>query len=445
MDDFSFERVAFVLSIAVLSFLYGYATRQNGFFPDQLLRQAQQEASNVWYRPSLTTRVYDRQGVRIADSSAVQPGLTFVNSLWDGTDGWHAGFKLIDRDGEAVHTWRVNRSTLFPDSIDRRGEPEHKILHGSYLFPNGDVVFNAEYVGAVRIDACGKIRWRLPRGNHHSVTRAEDGTFWIPGISEEPRTTSKQYPEGFPGLDKPVWLDQLHHVRPDGTLLERINVLDILYSNDLERYIVRAWQPEAQDNEPRATDITHLNDVEPLSSSMADEYPLFEAGDLLVSLRKISFVFVFDPDTGTVKWHVSEPLIMQHDPDFIGDGWIGIFDNNRNFTERGKMLGGSRIVAVQPHTDSIEVRFPTPRSAPLYTDTQGMWQQLPNGNMLLAEAKAGRVVEVAPNGETVWEWVIQPYNESKVSRISEVARHDLTRADVASWPCSSVDSVQTTP
>jgi hypothetical protein len=444
MSTPSFEKVAFALSVLVLVFLYGYSARQNGLFPDQIIRQVQQEASDVWYRPSLTTRVHERHGVRIEDTSAVQPGLTFINSLWEGEDGWYAGFQLINSEGETLHHWRVDRGALFPDSVERRGDPEHKILHGSHLFPNGDVVFNTEYVGTVRMDACGNIRWRLPEGNHHSITRAEDGTFWISGLADEPRTTSQQYPNGYPGLDEPVWIDEIHHVSADGTLLDRINVLDLLYANDLERYIVKAWQPQAGDSQPRKKDLTHLNDVEPLPPSMADEYPLFEAGDLVVSLRKPSLVFVVNPDTGTVKWHISDPLIMQHDPDFIGNGWIGIFDNNRNFTKRGRMLGGSRIVAVQPHTDSVEIRFPTPASDLLYTDTQGMWQQLPNGNMLLAEAKAGRILEVAPDGRTVWEWIIEPYSESKVSRISEMARHDLSRADVAAWPCSSVDSARAT-
>lgn len=443
MDTLSFEKVAFVLSIAVLSFLYGYPARQNELFPDQIVRQALDEASNIWYRPSLTTRVYDRQGVRVVDSSVVQPGPTFINSLWEGPDGWYPGFKLINRTGQPLHDWRVDRGALFPDSIDRRGDPEQQILHGSHLFPNGDVLFNVDYVGTVRIDACGDIRWQLPLGNHHSIARAEDGTFWIPGTSEEPRRATKQYPDGFLGLDDPVWIDQILNVSEKGTVIEKMNVLDILYANDLQRYIVKAFEPQAEQDEPRANDITHLNDVEPLHSSMADEYPLFEAGDLLVSLRKIDLVFVADPESGTVKWHTSDPLIQQHDPDFIGNGWIGIFDNNMDFTKRGKMLGGSRIVAVQPHTDSVEVRFPTPHSAPFYTDATGKWQQLRNGNMLLSESKAGRVVEVAPDGRTAWEWIIEPYNESKVSRISQAVRHDLTPGDVAAWPCSSVDSSQT--
>ena len=65
--------------------------------------------------------------------------------------------------------------------------------------------------------------------------------------------------------------------------------------------------------------------------------------------------------------------------------------------------------------------------------------------MLLAEAKAGRILEVAPDGQSVWEWIIEPYSGSKVSRISEMERRKLSRTDVASWPCSSVESVKEAP
>jgi hypothetical protein len=186
-------------------------------------------------------------------------------------------------------------------------------------------------------------------------------------------------------------------------------------------------------------DITHINDVEPLAESMADEYPLFQTGDLLVSLRSLSLVFVFDPETMEVKWHSTEPYIYQHDPDYIGNGWIGVFDNNLDLDD-GNMLGGSRIVAVQPHTDSLEIRFPTRHSASLYTRVQGKWQLLENGNMLLSEADAGRVVEVTPNGRIAWEWIHEPMDESKVPKVTQATRHSLTREEVASWPCSLVDS-----
>jgi hypothetical protein len=56
--------------------------------------------------------------------------------------------------------------------------------------------------------------------------------------------------------------------------------------------------------------------------------------------------------------------------------------------------------------------------------------------MLLTEARAGRVVEVSPNGRTVWEWVQEPYSNSQVPVVSKGTRYNLTDADVADWPCS---------
>ena len=177
---------------------------------------------------------------------------------------------------------------------------------------------------------------------------------------------------------------------------------------------------------------------------MADEYPRFEAGDLVISVRRFHLVFVFDPESLDVKWHASDPFIAQHDPDFIGDGWIGVFDNNTDGTGRGMQLGGTRIVALQPHTDSMEVRFPTLHSEPFYTAGLGKWHLLENGNMLLAETESGRVVEVDSTGRTVWEWIHPPYDEPRVPEIRQAVRHDLSLRDVAVWPCISVDTSQET-
>lgn len=163
-------------------------------------------------------------------------------------------------------------------------------------------------------------------------------------------------------------------------------------------------------------------------------------GDLLVSLRTPSLVFVVDPTSLEVKWTASTPFLHQHDPDFLGDGWIGVFDNNQDPTPRGTMLGGSRIVALSLNTDSMKTLFPTARSEPFYTATAGHWQTLDNGNYLLTEARAGRVVEVAPSGRTVWEWIHPPYDDARVPFVMNGARHDLTRADVADWACASAGS-----
>lgn len=457
----SLDKVAFVVSVAVFAFLYGIATQAFGWPPSSFVQRAWNQAEAVsplstdWFA-GLTTdspgdsgspewstgRVYDRAGSRTSAPNRVQPGPILLTSAWEASGQWTAGLKLIDRNGHVLHEWRVNPADVFADTVTSpRGKLSNQDIQGSYLFPSGDVLVNVEYVGAARLDACSRVLWRRSANSyHHSIARAENGSFWLPGVRRDRPARSPSYPDGYPGLEGPIHHDLIVNITEEGEILQTINVLDVLFENQLERYIPHALLDRPDEDIPYGKDVLHLNDVEPLGTSLADEYPLFEAGDLVVSLRRPHLVFVFDPRTMKVKWHAHRPFIHQHDPDFIGDGWIGVFDNNHDGTERGTMLGGSRIVALQPHTDSMEVLFPTDRSDPLYTVVRGKWQLLRNGNLLLTESQAGRVVEAAPDGRTVWEWVQKPVTNSTTASVTKGTRPDVTPEQVASWPCSPGDS-----
>lgn len=453
MTPQSFEKILFVLSFAVLTFVYGVAVGKWGWFPHDFLQRSVKEAQTVvesvgWSDPGfLHAQRYGRAGTRLLQPDKVQPGLTLITSKWETDEGWMPKLKLVDRKGESVHEWSIRQEKIFDQSTLERDAPTlmWPNVHGSYLFPNGDLLVNLEYIGMARLDACGDVQWSMAEGNHHSIARADDGTFWVSGVSRTREAGSERYPDGYPGLGgRKFWLDRILQVSEDGTLMTDIKVLDILYENDLEHYISRYLEssPYPTSAEDVPTDITHINDVEPLSASMADEYPLFEAGDLAVSVRHLNLVFVFDPETLEVKWHASEPFLHQHDPDFVGEGWIGVFSNNNDLTKDGSMLGGSTIKFVRPHTHTTEVRYPTESDQPFYTPNGGKWQQLENDNLLLTEAAAGRVLEVDSTGQTVWEWIIAPH-EGKVSSVQKATRYDLTREDVASWECASADTPST--
>lgn len=425
-------KLGFVVSLVFLAFFYGFAANAFEWFPNSYLERAWEQYKAVSpFRndnvPYLKTQVYEWTGVKIDDRERIQPGLTLIATVWKDF-GWTPGVKLINPDGRTLHQWRIETTEIFSGGPEGRGELRNwATLHGTHLLPNGDLVVNVEHVGTARMNACGEVAWRL-ENTHHSITRAEDGSFWVPMRRSGPGQEGGNDPSEFPGLHPPLYHEVLTHVSEDGEILDTIDILDLLYANDLDRFI---WKSRSI-----GPDVTHLNDVEPLSSSMADDYPLFEAGDLLVSLRNLDLVMVIDPESARVKWHASEPFIRQHDPDFIGDGWIGVFDNNDDGTVRGKRLGGSRILAVEPTSDSTKLLFPTPRSDHFYTQVMGKWQRLKNGNLLLTESTAGRVVEVAPDGRTVWEWAAPPDDESRVPEVSEGTRYDLTAEDIASWPCS---------
>ena len=431
------EKTLFLGSAAFLVWLFGFVTAIERWFPSEYLVRAWQQARAV--NPTdqpvfLHQRFYERWGVRTVSADRMQAGLTVITSSWGESGDIQPGMRLIDRKGNVLHEWRVDPDELFTEVPTGRRVVSDLDIQGSYLFPNGDVLVNLEYAGTLRLDACGETKWRLLEGGHHSIARAEDGSFWIPGVSSETMTDSPGHPGGFPGIRRPVYHDRILRISEAGEVLQSIDVLDVLYRNGLQSHL-------AEERQTSNSDPTHLNDVEPLPASMADEYPLFEAGDLVVSLRHLDLIFVMDPDSEQIKWHSSSPHILQHDPDFVGDGWIGIFDNRTDGTARGTMLGGSRILAIQPHTDSMTTLFPASESEPFFTYHRGKWQQLENGNRLLTEEQTARVVEVDPAGRTVWEWIHSPHEQTSVPSVTKATRVDLTAQDVAEWPCSPDDSV----
>lgn len=443
-------RAAFVASVAFGSFLYGFAAHGFGLFPNSLVESAWRQARAVMADEgppfNWDEATYDWEGARLrAEGGVSRPGLTLISSFWERYD-WRPGLRLIDREGRTVHSWRVDGSEIFtPEEREKWGiwrdteTLEYRAVLGTHLFSNGDVLVNVEHVGVARLDACGRVRWSLPVGSHHSIHRAPDGSFWVPGGKYGVAPETPEHPDGLPGIEGPITEDLLLRVSAEGKLIEKINVLDLLYQNGLERHILKgSHRPPPTSSQ--SGDLTHLNDVEPLSPAMADEYPDFAAGDLLVSLRNIDLVLVVDPDSREVRWSASRPFIGQHDPDFTGEGWIGVFDNNRDGTDRGTMLGGSRIVALQPHTDSTEVLHAGRGSDPFYTPAVGKWQRLQNGNLLLTESHPARVVEASPSGETLWEWVHRPHPEGQVPPVFEAVRYSIGRDRIDDWPCAGDDS-----
>jgi hypothetical protein len=98
------------------------------------------------------------------------------------------------------------------------------------------------------------------------------------------------------------------------------------------------------------------------------------------------------------------PFLRQHDPDFTADGTIAVFDNRRDGAA-GTMLGGSRILEIDPQTRHVAVRYEGNDREPFFTETMGEQQYLPHGNVLVTESEPGRVFEVTPDGKIVWSYV----------------------------------------
>lgn len=391
---------------------------------------------------------YDKVGANIYKPDEMAPGLTLLTSYWKDLN-WKPGIRLINAKGDVLHQWITDPAAIWPvsphsDDVADAFNVSTNYVHGAYLFENGDIIFNIEYMGLVRMNACNEIIWRLSYRTHHSIFRTETGDFWVSGLKWiEDTPEGRERLTRYPGLRLPVAEEFALKVSPDGEILQEISLLETLYKAGHE-YLI--WKIGRR----RKGDITHLNEIEVLSSSMADHYPLFEPGDLVVSMRNIHAVFVFDPVSLKVKWLTTGPFMFQHDPDFIGNGWIAIFDNNPDGSRSpkyldanpivtvkpGQYLGGSRIVALKPGTNEVRVLFPKGLSQPFYTEAGGKFQMLENGNLLIAEAQAGRLFETNSSGQIVWEWIQEYNNDNLVPEVLEASRYNLTSTKISSWGCN---------
>ena len=161
---------------------------------------------------------------------------------------------------------------------------------------------------------------------------------------------------------------------------------------------------------------------------------MFAAGDLLISVRHLNTIFVADPLSWRIKWLMTGPFVGQHDPDFLPNGHILLYDNR--LSGETPKLGNSRLVEIDPLTKSVVWTFEGEGETAFYAHSRGEQQMLPNGDILYVDPYRGRVLEIAPKAgnRLVWEWVnvIQPGLVGLGSDVQRVAR------DAVDWlgqPC----------
>lgn len=399
----------FVLGMLAIAFAYGVAVGKYRLFPHTAINGAA-DALQDWqenWRHYLGVRSRflvptDREsgGVTVFDREAVAPGYTFMTMYRDG----RYGASLIDLDGRTVHTWDLAFSEAFPEPthLDIVPPDSDVSIHGSELLPNGDVVLSFGLQGAARIDRCSRVMWTVPSATHHALDHLANGDTLILSARKQTAGNPDQ-PRLNPGPDGFIWEDIVLRVRADGTIAEEHSLVDMLYLSGWQSIL---FNGSATDAGIRDEDPLHANDVEILTEEMAPAFPMFAAGDILLSLRNVNTIVVADGRTWRVKWKMTGPFLMQHDPDFMPNGHIMVFDNR--ITGERPQFGYSRVLEIDPASRSVVWSYQGSDAAPFYTSSGGTQHYLPNGNVMVVETQSGRVFEVAPgdgSNRIVWEFV----------------------------------------
>jgi hypothetical protein len=253
-----------------------------------------------------------------------------------------------------------------------------------------------------------------------------DGGFWAGG---------KNYINGnskHPPIKAPYEEDTIMKISSNGSLEREISILDVFWKNDLLSILFsnnRRFDPNPE------KDVIHLNHIDELTSDLVGAFPQFREGDLLVSLREPNMLLVIDPKTELIRWHQVGPWIQQHDAEFQPNGKITLFDNAFDGTKDGSLFGGSKIVSVDPSDGKSEVVYQGQNEDRIYTGSMGDHQILDNGNILITESNAGRIIEVDTDGRIVWEY-INRYSEDEVCRVGNAIRYPLNYFTVENWSCN---------
>ena len=407
-----------LLVLFLAAFAYGVAVQRHRLFPYAYIYQVEQalqwSAEKVADQQAWYYQPFVRPNTVIAPSgSEAAMGLNLLTIM--GPDHTPQ-LKVVDMAGTEIHSWATNWFDIWPDATHLPPEEVPQSmpgghLQGAVLLPDGDIVFNYSKLGTVRMGLCGEVRWKLPYQTHHSIHLDSDNVLWIPG--------KRKYLEklaNFPAHKAPVIDQTILKVSLDGEILDEISVFELLANNN-QRALLHMTADAIADRVQGGTDVLHLNDIEVFPRHLEEGF--FKYGDIVLSLRNINTIAVFEPKTWRLKLLKVGGFVRQHDPDFIDGNTIMLFDNNNI----GPAAFGqqSRILKLDGPTGEITELFSGSAEYPFYTKIMGTQQLLSNRNLLITDSIHGRAFEINDQGQVVWEYT-NIVDDSTVGLMEEAHR-----------------------
>ena len=314
-------------------------------------------------------------------------------------------------DGEEIVRWEPDFLYINNHTSEKKWQPKGSSFNLRPVHPillkNGNIIFNTGS-SLVRQSSCSsKPLWVLDEIAHHSNELDETGdAIWAPSVSMD----------GFP---ENLWLrshirdDALGHFSLDGKLLERRSFSNILINNGLGALLMGA-SGVVQNDDP-----IHMNQIK--AAKLNSRY--WKLGDLLISSRHLSTIFLYRPSTNKILWHQTGPWMNQHSVDFVDNHRISVFSNNvvsGPVTKEHSFLTKSDINRVyifdfdnnkasQPYQKLLAVANPI-------TLTEGRAQITTDGGLFIEETNYGRHLRFTKDA-LLWSRV-NDYDDRRIGILS---------------------------
>lgn len=315
---------------------------------------------------------------------------------------------LLDEAGALAHRWQA------PVRPGR----------DAVLLPNGNLGYNGSHPdsaspyaiwplwrGGLFLEMApdGEVVWRHEdMAHHHDCQWLEDGLLYT-AAHPLPQSVERAVTGGAPAAgDGPMMGDIVRRVNRAGETI----------------WEWKFWEHAAPEDFP----------IHPIFDRahwpMINGLCLTKAGLVLMSLRTTSGVIAVDPETGGIVWTIGPGTVaQQHTPIELESGSILIFDNGN--LRPGGVSPWSRAVEVDPATGEVLWSYSDAVKPAFFSPYMGGAERLWNGNTFICESAFGRLFEVTPEGETVWEYVIPdfaPYPEPEIAHYISGAHNSVFRA-----------------
>lgn len=420
MKSVLMQRLAFVLGVSFLCFVWGVLATSNKIFPYRQIQRIQ-SGYDSWMKME-DTKVPQHVIGAAEGATEIDPVQTLTATPADDLILMTGGFYfrqdlcptfgcmafVMDRSGKILHQWEFDPEKVFTagDFKGFTGQPDAKNLNvqGIDLDADGNlvVVFQGRnifpyQVGIAKFSWGGQLLWSRVDLSHHWPKVGPDGRIYTPiaHISRDEKTVAATSQEQT-CKNGAIFQEGVQVLDPDGQQLKLFWMDDVVRASDMQglAYSVR------NDCDPY-----HVNGVDLLNDKAAAGIPGARAGDLLVSLRASSALVVLDQDSGKILKIVDGPMVAQHSPRVMADGRFAVFDNLGGIDTQK----GTRVLAVDPVSGAHQTIFPThddQSGSNLVSDAQGEINFSPdNARVLVSETLGGRVFEVdVASGTVLWSY-----------------------------------------
>ena len=379
-------------------------------------------------------------------------------TLYDSKLG-DTGALLVDMNGKVVRNWPQFNGfmiNMLPDGRILGGQAgrvtkkfDHHVGCDDVVQEDWDGNVEWKFGNAVQVEVDGKLSWSA-RQNHDLVREGCPVGYYVPGMTpkiEGGRTLMLSYRSGH-------WPEITMDYLPRTTRMVEVTwdgeiVWDWMPAENFEQFGHSEAAKNAIMRRCRDRLAVFQNTV-----SYVGPNRWFDAGDErfhpdnIITDDRGTILYIISKQTGQIVWKVGPDYSMDpalkklgciigpHHAHIIprglpGEGNVLVFDNGGagGFGDPNPgapdgtwnaLRDSSRVLEINPVTLELvweytarTAGFPTQgEDARFYSCWESAAQRLPNGNTLVTESKCGRVFEVTPDCEIVWEH-ISPYNLSE--------------------------------